>query len=73
MQTARPVRLGARHAAGSNAAIRGARAAAPRARAAASRLVVRAEKVVGIDLGTTNSAVRCTRCEQQAPREADGS
>ena len=58
MQTARPVRLGARHAAGSNAAIRGVRAAAPRARAAASRLVVRAEKVVGIDLGTTNSAVR---------------
>jgi len=29
---------------------------APRSRAAA--LVVRAEKVVGIDLGTTNSAVR---------------
>lgn len=37
------------------------RAAALRPRAAggrASRLVVRAEKVVGIDLGTTNSAVR---------------
>jgi hypothetical protein len=68
MQTARPVRLGARHAAGSNAAIRGVRAAAPRARAAASRLVVRAEKVVGIDLGTTNSAVRApdaARCSAQ--------
>ena len=43
---------------------------APRSRAtratrsrATSRLVVRAEKVVGIDLGTTNSAVRVERAE----------
>jgi hypothetical protein len=72
MQTsARPVRLGARHAQGA-APVR-VRAAAPRARAAGARLVVRAEKVVGIDLGTTNSAVRCSQPALAAPREADGS
>jgi|APGre2960657444_1045066.scaffolds.fasta_scaffold00138_10 hypothetical protein len=42
---------------GKPAVLRSVRAATPRARAGA-RLVVRAEKVVGIDLGTTNSAVR---------------
>jgi hypothetical protein len=45
-----------------------ARAAAPRPRAAAPRLVVRAEKVVGIDLGTTNSAVRVFACAKRRVR-----
>ena len=51
-------RLSARRAVGGSAVVR---AAAPRRAAVRAAFTVRAEKVVGIDLGTTNSAVRAAR------------